>query len=100
MDGGMINSTTGKAVLERMFAGEGDPKAIVEKHSLAKVSDTGALTEAARRVIAANADAVRDHKAGKDKVFGFLMGQMMKETRGKADPETAKKVLLEEIAKV
>ena len=99
MDGGTINSTTGKAVLERMFAGEGDPKAIVEKHGLAKVSDTGALTEAARRVVAANLDAARDHKAGNLKVFGFLMGQMMKETRGKADPDTAKRVLLEEINK-
>ncbi len=99
LEGGTINSTTGKAVLERMFSDEGDPKAIVEKHGLVKVSDTGALAEAARRVIAANADAVRDHRAGKDKVFGFLMGQMMKETRGKADPETAKRVLLEEIGK-
>ncbi len=99
LEGGTINSTTGKAVLERMFSGEGDPKTIVEKHGLAKVSDTGALAEAARRVIAANADAVRDHKAGNPKVFGFLMGQMMKETRGKADPETAKRVLLEESGK-
>ncbi len=97
VDGGAVNSTTGKAVLEFMFQGEGKPSDIVAARGLMKISDDSALREAARRVVAANADAVREYNAGKDKVFGFIMGQMMRETRGKADPETAKKILLEEL---
>lgn len=99
MEKGAINSTTGKAVLEQMFQSGGRPQEIVEKQGLAKISDDGALRDAARRVVAANAAAVADFNAGKEKVFGFLMGQMMKETRGKADPELAKSILLGEMKK-
>jgi aspartyl-tRNA(Asn)/glutamyl-tRNA(Gln) amidotransferase subunit B len=99
VDSGAVNSTTGKAVLDFMFMGEGSPKEIVARRGLMKISDDSALREAARKVVAANADAVRDYNAGKDKVFGFLMGQMMRETKGKADPEAAKKILLEEMGK-
>jgi aspartyl-tRNA(Asn)/glutamyl-tRNA(Gln) amidotransferase subunit B len=97
VDQGIINSTIGKTVLEFMFAYEGSPAAIVEKHGLGRISDDSALRDAAKRVVAANTDAVRDYNSGKDKVLGFLMGQMMKETKGKADPEAAKKILLEEM---
>jgi aspartyl-tRNA(Asn)/glutamyl-tRNA(Gln) amidotransferase subunit B len=96
-DRGVINSTTAKAVLDFMFACEGKPASIVEKRGLAKVSDDSALREAARKVVAENIDAVKSYNAGKDKAFGFVMGQMMRETKGKADPEAAKKILLEEM---
>jgi aspartyl-tRNA(Asn)/glutamyl-tRNA(Gln) amidotransferase subunit B len=99
-DRGVINSTTAKAVLDFMFAGEGKPASIVEKRGLAKVSDDSALREAARKVVAENIDAVKSYNAGKDKAFGFVMGQMMRETKGKADPEAAKKILLEEMKNI
>ncbi len=100
IDRGTISTTIGKVVLEHMFAKEGAPTAIVEARGLAKISDDSALREAAKRVVAANLEAVHGYNAGKDKAFGFIMGQMMKETRGKADPETAKRILLEEMKNV
>lgn len=100
IDRGVINTTTGKAVLELMFAREGNPASIVEKHGLAKISDDSALRDIAKKVINANLDAVRDYNTGKDKVLGFIMGQMMRETKGKADPETAKAILLEEMRNI
>ncbi len=99
MDKGVINSTTGKTVLDQMFQTGGNPQDIVEKQGLAKISDDSVLRDAAQKVVAANAAAVADFNAGKEKIFGFLMGQMMKETRGKADPDMAKAVLLEEMKK-
>ncbi len=99
MDKGIINSTTGKTVLDQMFQTGGNPQDIVVTQGLAKISDDSVLRDAAQKVVAANAAAVADFNAGKEKIFGFLMGQMMKETRGKADPDLAKAVLLEEMKK-
>jgi aspartyl-tRNA(Asn)/glutamyl-tRNA(Gln) amidotransferase subunit B len=97
IDRGIVNSTTGKAVLDYMFGREGSPTSIVEKHGLVQVSDDSTLREAAKKVVAENLDAVLSYNAGKDKAFSFIMGQMMRETKGKADPEAAKKILLEEM---
>jgi aspartyl-tRNA(Asn)/glutamyl-tRNA(Gln) amidotransferase subunit B len=99
-DKGVVNSTTAKVVLDFMFAGEGSPSAIVEKRSLAKISDDSALRTAAKKIVEENLDVVRSYNEGKDKAFGFIMGQMMRVTAGKADPETAKKILLEEMKNV
>jgi aspartyl-tRNA(Asn)/glutamyl-tRNA(Gln) amidotransferase subunit B len=99
-DKGAVNSTTAKTVLDFMFAGEGNPAAIVEKRGLAKISDDTALREAAKKIVVENLDAVKSFNEGKDKAFGFIMGQMMRETKGKADPEAAKRMLLEEMKNV
>jgi aspartyl-tRNA(Asn)/glutamyl-tRNA(Gln) amidotransferase subunit B len=100
IDAGTVNTTTGKAVLEFMFAREGSPADIVKARALGKISDDSALRDAAKKIVAENLDAVRGYNAGKDKAFGFIMGQMMRETKGKADPEVAKKILLEEMKNV
>ncbi len=94
-EGGTINSKTAKELVERLWAEGGSPKAIVEAEGLAQVSDTSALDALAREVIAANAKTVEDYKAGKTKVMGFLVGQAMKASRGKANPAALEERLRE-----
>ena len=82
---GVISSKIAKEVFERMAAGEGGPKAIVEKHGLVQVNDTGALEAIIDRLIADNpgqAVAVKE----KPQAIGWFVGQVMKETGGKANP--------------
>jgi len=86
VDAKTINSKIAKELLERMWAGEGSPKAIVEKESLAQTSDTGAIEKFVDEVLAAHPDVVADYKAGKLNVAGFLVGQVMKASKGKANP--------------
>ena len=70
-----------------------DPETIVKEKGLVQISDTGALEELAAKVIAANPQSVADFKAGKKKAVGFLMGQIMKETKGKANPQVVNGIL-------
>ncbi len=81
-----INSTVAKEVFARMFSDDTDPVTYVEENGLKTVNDTDSITEGARRIIEANPQSVADYKSGKKKAIGFLVGQMMKETHGKADP--------------
>ena len=90
---GSVNNQVAKKVFEKIFEEDIDPVAYVEEHGLKTVSDTGMLEEAARRVIAANADAVEQYRQGKGKILGFLIGQLMRETKGQADPSLAGKIL-------
>ena len=90
---GSVNNQVAKKVFEKIFEEDIDPVAYVEEHGLKTVSDTGMLEEAARRVIAANADAVEQYRQGKEKILGFLIGQLMRETKGQADPSLAGKIL-------
>jgi aspartyl-tRNA(Asn)/glutamyl-tRNA(Gln) amidotransferase subunit B len=82
---GVISSKIAKDVFERMWAGEGAPKAIVEAHGLVQVTDTGALEAAIDKLIAANPDKAEAVKA-KPQAIGWFVGQVMKETGGKANP--------------
>jgi len=82
---GVISSKIARVVFDHMWAGEGDPAAIVEKHGLVQVSDTGAIEKAVDAIIAANPDkaaAVKD----KPQAIGWFVGQVMRETGGKANP--------------
>ncbi len=82
----MINSSVAKEVFEKIFAENVDPENYVEEHGLKMESDTGALEEVLKKVIADNPKAVEDYHGGKEKALGALVGQTMKAMKGKADP--------------
>ncbi len=86
VEGRRINSKIAKELLARMWQGAGSPAAIVEREGLAQTSDPSAIEAFVNEVLAANAGVVAEYKAGKTSVMGFLVGQVMKASRGKADP--------------
>jgi aspartyl-tRNA(Asn)/glutamyl-tRNA(Gln) amidotransferase subunit B len=88
-----INSKIAKELLQRMWDGSGSPKATVEGEGLAQTSDPAAIEKFVDDVLAANAKSVADYKAGKTNVAGFLVGQIMKASRGKADPALVQELL-------
>lgn len=90
---GTISGKIAKQVFAEMWTSGKDPETIVKEKGLVQISDTGALEELAAKVIAANPQSVADFKAGKKKAVGFLMGQIMKETRGKANPQVVNGIL-------
>ena len=92
-DGGTINSKVAKDLLERLWTSGGSPKAIVDAEGLGQVSDLGAIDALVAEVAAANAKTVDEYRAGKTKVMGFLVGQVMKASRGKANPALAEERL-------
>jgi aspartyl-tRNA(Asn)/glutamyl-tRNA(Gln) amidotransferase subunit B len=92
-----INSKIAKELLIRMWDGAGSPKAIVEKEGLAQTSDPKAIEKFVDDVIAANEKVVADYKAGKTNVAGFLVGQVMKASRGKADPALVNELLAQKL---
>ena len=89
-----INSSAAQSVLAEMYqGGDNDPSHIVSRLNLAQVSDTGELEGVVDAVLAANAKSVADFQAGKENAFQYLIGQVMKETRGKANPEVVTTLL-------
>jgi aspartyl-tRNA(Asn)/glutamyl-tRNA(Gln) amidotransferase subunit B len=86
VDAKTINSKIAKELLGRMWDGAGSPKAIVEREGLAQTTDAGAIEKFVDDVLAAHAPVVAEYRAGKTNVMGFLVGQVMKASRGKADP--------------
>ena len=99
MDKGTISSKIAKTVFEEMFETGENAKDIVEKKGLVQMSDEGAIKEICQKVVDANPQSIIDYKAGKDRAIGFLVGQIMKETKGKANPQIVNKLLLEIINK-
>ncbi|HEY5349999.1 MAG TPA: Asp-tRNA(Asn)/Glu-tRNA(Gln) amidotransferase subunit GatB [Candidatus Lustribacter sp.] len=93
-----INSKIAKDVLARLWANGGSARALVEAEGLAQVSDPGAIARFVDDVLAANAESVAQFKAGKENVLRFLVGQVMKTSRGKANPELVESLLREKIA--
>ena len=94
-----INGTVAKEVFEEIFKNNVEPAAYVETHGLKTVNDTGALTETIEKIVAANPKSVEDYKSGKEKAIGFLVGQTMKEMKGKADPGEVNRILKEILSK-
>jgi aspartyl-tRNA(Asn)/glutamyl-tRNA(Gln) amidotransferase subunit B len=92
-EAGTINSKTAKDVLARIWRDGGSPRAIVESEGLAQVSDVGAVDAFVREVIGAQAKSVDDFRAGKENALKFLVGQVMKASRGKANPTLAEERL-------
>ena len=95
MDKGTISSKMAKEIFEDMFETGDDPEEIVSKKGLVQISDEGAIKEIVEKVLANNPQSIADYKAGKDRAIGFLVGQIMKETKGKANPQVVNKLLLE-----
>ena len=93
VEGGTINASTAKGVLEQMWASGRTPDAIVEAEGLAQISDEGAIAAAVDEVIAANPKPVEQYRAGQTKLLGFLVGQVMKATGGKASPRVVNDLL-------
>ena len=97
VDAQTINSNTGKRVLEKMYATGDDPAAIVEREGLAMVSDANVIDEAVQSVLDANPDELTRYRDGETKLFGFFMGQVMRATKGKADPNATRQRLQERL---
>jgi aspartyl-tRNA(Asn)/glutamyl-tRNA(Gln) amidotransferase subunit B len=95
IDSGAIGGKAAKEVFDDMSASGEEPETIVERKGLSQISDPEVIRAAARRVIASNAAQVEQYRAGKTQLFGFLIGQLMKETRGKAKAELANAILRE-----
>ena len=95
---GKVSGTAAKQVLERMFATGRNPGELVAELGLGQIEDTGAVVAAVRKAIEANEKAVADYRAGKAEAIKFLLGQVMRETRGRANAAQAQEVLVEELA--
>ncbi len=89
---GEVSSRAGKDVLLEMFKTGADPTYIIQDKNLKQVSDEGAIEEIARKIIKENPKAVSDYKEGKENALQFLVGQVMKESRGKANPDKARQI--------
>lgn len=95
---GTISGKIAKQVFSEMWTSGKTPETIVKEKGLVQISDTGALEALADRIIAANPQSVADFKAGKKKAVGFLMGQIMKETKGKANPQIVNGILTKKLS--
>jgi aspartyl-tRNA(Asn)/glutamyl-tRNA(Gln) amidotransferase subunit B len=96
---GTINTKIAKKVFKEMLETGKEPKKIVEEKGLVQINDEGQIKEEVLKVLAANQQSVEDFKNGKDRALGFLVGQVMKATKGKANPQLVNKLILEEINK-
>lgn len=96
---GTISSAIGKKVIAELFENPKDPEEIIKEKGWIQISDEGAIKEVVMKVLENNPQSVADYKAGKDKALGFLVGQAMKETKGKANPQMLNKMFLEELNK-
>lgn len=94
---GDISSKIAKVVFEEMWASGKDPATIVKEKGLVQVSDTGAIEAAVQKVLAAAPDKVAEFRAGKEKLFGFFVGQVMKETHGKANPAILNEIVMKKL---
>ena len=99
IDKGTISSSIGKKVLIELFENPRDPEDIIKEKGWIQISDEGAIKEVVLKIIEANPQSVADFKAGKDRALGFLVGQAMKETKGKANPQMLNKMFAEELKK-
>jgi aspartyl-tRNA(Asn)/glutamyl-tRNA(Gln) amidotransferase subunit B len=96
---GTINNKTAKDVFAALWAGEGeDANAVIEARGLKQISDTGAIEKIVDDVLAANAKSVEEFRAGKEKAFNALVGQAMKATKGKANPQQVNDILRRRLA--
>ena len=99
IDKGTISSSIAKDVFARMYESGDSAADIVQAQGLAQIGDESALLDIIRGVIAANGDAVAQYRAGKMQTFGFLVGQVMKGSKGKANPKLANELLKSELGR-
>lgn len=98
IDEGRISSKQAKELVDDLMAGR-DPEVSAKEKGLEQMSDTGALEAMVKEVLDANPQAIVDFKNGKDRAVGFLVGQVMKKSRGKANPGMASKLVQQELSK-
>lgn len=96
---GTISSSIGKKVIEELFENPKDPETIIKENGWIQISDEGEIREVVLKIIEENQESVNDYRNGKDRALGFLVGQAMKQTRGKANPQLLNKFFKEEIGK-
>ncbi len=92
---GRLNRNTAVKVFEAVFDSDGDVDAYVKAHGLEQVNDDGLVRETAAKVLEKHPQSVADYQDGKEKVLGFLVGQVMRELKGKANPQSANRILKE-----
>ena len=97
VDGGKINKTTAKQIFEIIYAENIDPEKYVKDNGLEMVSDDGALEKMVDEVIANNPKSVEDYKKGKKAAIGFLVGQIMKATKGQANAGKVNQMIQEKL---
>ena len=95
IDKGTISSSIAKKVLVEMFEHPRDPEDIIDEKGWVQISDENAIKEVVLKILENNPQSIADYKAGKQKALGFLVGQAMKETRGKANPQMLNKMFIE-----
>lgn len=92
-----ISGKLAKEVFEAMWAGEGDADTVIEKRGLRQITDSSAIEQVIDAVIAAHPEQLAQYRSGKDRLFGFFVGQVMKQSKGKANPQQVNDVLLEKL---
>jgi aspartyl-tRNA(Asn)/glutamyl-tRNA(Gln) amidotransferase subunit B len=98
IDGDRISGKIGKTVFEEMIKSGAPPEQIVAEQGLTQVTDEGPILTAIEQVLAANSNKVAEYRSGKDKLFGFFVGQVMKATQGKANPQKVNELLKDKLA--
>jgi len=96
---GTISTKIAKDVLDKMFEIPENPSKIIEENGWVQISDEGAIKEVVEKILKVNPQSIEDFKNGKDKALGFLVGQAMKETKGKANPQMLNQMFKEAILK-
>ena len=94
---GVLSSSAAKVVLGGVLSGEGSPQQVADARDLMQITDSSALESVVAEVMAAHASVVDDYRSGEQKLIGFLVGQVMKATQGKADPSAVNRMLREEL---
>jgi aspartyl-tRNA(Asn)/glutamyl-tRNA(Gln) amidotransferase subunit B len=95
---GTISGKIAKTVFQKLCERDEDPAAIVAREGLVQVTDESAIATVVERILSANAEKVAEYRAGKEKLLGFFVGQVMKESAGKASPEVVNRILKEKLA--
>ena len=100
IDEGVISGNIAKSVFEEMYQTGKEPTAIIDEKGLKQITDDKAIDKMVEEVLQANLSQVDEYKRGKEKVLGFLVGQVMKASKGKANPGTVNKLLKEKISEI
>ena len=99
IDKGTISSKIAKQVLEELFENPRNPEDIIKEKGWIQISDEGAIKEVVQKILEANPASIADFKAGRDRALGYLVGQAMKQTKGKANPKMLNEMFLAELNK-
>ncbi|MCE9501527.1 MAG: Asp-tRNA(Asn)/Glu-tRNA(Gln) amidotransferase GatCAB subunit B, partial [Leptospira sp.] len=97
---GKISGKIAKTIFEKMLSSKSEPEEIMDKENLGVVTDNQEIEKIVSKVLSENAEAIESYKKGKERALGSLVGAVMKETKGKADPGLVNKLLLEKLGPV